>query len=152
MDDQLVIFNLGSDSYGVNIGAVQSIIKMQPITTVPKAEQYVEGVINLRGSVLPVIDLRRRFDLPRQEATKDTRIVVVDSAGTTVGMVVDEVTAVLQCPRENVEPPSAVVTTADSTFIEGIARIDEQLVILLELGKVLTTQERQELEKLPLAV
>lgn len=142
MEDQLVVFRLVNDLYGVNIGDVQGIIKMQTVTTVPMAEDYVEGVINLRGAVLPVIDIRRRFCLPGSEHTKDTRIVVVNAGGTEVGLVVDEVTGVQTASQENIEPPSPVVTTVDSTFIRGIAKIGESLVILLDLTKVLTQQEK----------
>lgn len=142
MEDQLVVFRLVNDLYGVNIGDVQGIIKMQEVTTVPMAEDYVEGVINLRGAVLPVIDIRRRFCLPGSEHTKDTRIVVVNAGGTEVGLVVDEVTGVQTASQENIEPPSPVVTTVDSTFIRGIAKIGESLVILLDLTKVLTQQEK----------
>jgi purine-binding chemotaxis protein CheW len=148
MEDQLVVFRLANDLYGVTIGEVQGINKMQDVTTMPMAEDFVEGVINLRGSVLPIIDLRRRFRLPREEHTKDTRIVVVNAGGTTVGMIVDEVTGVQRAARDDIEPPSPVVTTVDSAFIRGIAKVGESLVILLDLSKVLTVQEKAQLEEL----
>mgnify|MGYP001286411218 FL=1 len=91
MENQLVVFDLANEQYGVDIAAVEGIIKMQTITVVPRAPQFVEGVTNLRGKVLPVIDLRKRFGLPRGEVTKDMRIVVVEMGGATVGIVVDGV-------------------------------------------------------------
>ncbi len=142
MKNQLVVFELANEHYGVDIGAVESIIKLQPITAVPCAPTCVEGVTNLRGTVLPVIDLRRRFGLPPEDPTRDTRIVVVEMEGETVGMVVDAVSEVLRVPEGAIEPPSPLVTTVDSTFITGIARVDERLIILLDLSQVLKVEEQ----------
>jgi purine-binding chemotaxis protein CheW len=151
MENQLVIFELASEHYGLNIAAVESIIKMQTITTVPHAPHFVEGVTNLRGQVLPVVDLRRRFDLSQKDESKDTRIIVVEINGSTVGMIVDAVTEVLRVADESIEPPSPLVTTVDSAFIIGVAKLDERLVILLDLAKVFNSQEQNELEALPVA-
>jgi purine-binding chemotaxis protein CheW len=145
MENQLVIFHLAKEYYGVDIAAVESIIKMQEITGIPQAPAFVEGVINLRGTVLPVIDLRKRFGMSQTELTKDTRIVVVEMAGTTVGMIVDAVNEVLRVPTEDIEPPSPMVTTLDSAFITGIAKVSDRLIILLDLGKVLSIDEHIEL-------
>jgi purine-binding chemotaxis protein CheW len=155
MESQLVIFNLANEDYGVDIAAVDGIVKMQTITAVPHAPGFVEGITNLRGEVLPVIDLRKRFGLPQGETTKDTRIVNVKVGGTKVGMIVDEVSEVLRVAEEDVEPPSPLVTTVDgdqgarNAFITGIAKVngqqsesaDGRLVILLDLAKVLSTEE-----------
>ncbi len=151
MENQLVVFDLAHEHYGVDISAVEGIIKMQAITAVPRAPQFVEGVTNLRGKVLPVIDLRRRFGLPPEEATKDTRIVVVEMNGATVGIVVDGVSEVLRVSPDSIEPPSPIVTTVDSAFIRGIAKIAERLVILLDLSKVLSADEKANLQTLPTA-
>mgnify|MGYP001415184946 CR=1 FL=1 len=151
MENQLVVFDLANEQYGVDIAAVEGIIKMQTITVVPRAPQFVEGVTNLRGKVLPVIDLRKRFGLPRGEVTKDMRIVVVEMGGATVGIVVDGVSEVLRVSEEAIEPPSPIVTTVDSSFIRGIAKVNERLVILLDLGRVLSLQEQQDVAGLPTA-
>ena len=148
MENQLVVFILAKEHYGVRIAAVESIIKMQPITAVPRAPVFVDGVTNLRGRVLPVIDLRKRFGLPAEEPTKDTRIVVVEMNGTLVGMIVDAVSEVLRVPVESVEPPSPIVTTVDSAFITGIAKVGERLIILLDLEKVLSPEEKADLKVL----
>lgn len=137
MENQLVVFDLAREHYGVDIAAVEGIIKMQAITAVPQAPAFVEGVTNLRGKVLPVVDLRRRFGLPPTEATKDTRIVVVEIAGATVGIIVDGVSEVLRIEPEAIEPPSPIVTTLDSAFIRGIAKVNNRLIILLDLTKIL---------------
>jgi len=146
MENQFVVFNLSNEHYGVSIAAVESIIKLQPITAVPCAPVFVEGVTNLRGKVLPVTDLRKRFGLPLAEPTKDTRIIVVEMNGNIVGMVVDAVSEVLRVPAEAVEPPSPIVTTVDSAFIMGIAKVGERLIILLDLEKVLSPQEKADLQ------
>ena len=164
MENQLVVFNLANEDYGVDIAAVDGIVKMQAITSVPHAPSFVEGVTNLRGEVLPVIDLRKRFGLPQGEITKDTRIINVDIDGTKVGMVVDAVSEVLRVAEGDIEPPSPIVMTGDgdaaspaggrNTFITGIAKVNDapdapgRLIILLDLAKVLSTEEQAELQTL----
>ena len=133
---QLVIFDLAQENYGVDIIVVREIIRMQEITSVPKAPAFVNGVINLRGKVIPVVDLRQRFELEEAEHTKDSRIVVVDINGQDIGMVVDAVTEVMRIPTSSVEPPSSIVTSMDSDYLQGIAKLESQLVILLDLSRV----------------
>ncbi len=140
---QLVVFDLAKEVYGVDIIAVHEIIRMQVITEVPRTPDFVEGVINLRGKVIPVVDLRKRFGLTVSEETKDSRIVVVDISGQEVGMVVDAVTEVLRIPSESVEPPSSVITSADSAYLMGIAKLEDRLIILLELQQVLSEAEKK---------
>ena len=146
MDHQLVIFELSQEHYGVDISAVEAIIKMQPITVVPHTPHFVEGVTNLRGAVLPVIDLRKRFGLAQDSISKNSRIVVIVLGKTKVGMIVDGVSEVLQVPEDAIEPTPPMITSVDTTFITGIAKIDNRLVILLELSKVLSFQESMELQ------
>lgn len=141
MEHQLVVFELGKEHYGVDISAVESIIKMQPITVVPHTPSFVEGVTNLRGSVLPVIDLRKRFGLAMDDISKNSRIVVIALGKTKVGMIVDAVSEVLRIQEDQIEPPPPMVTSVDTTFIIGIAKIDNKLVILLDLSKVLSLQD-----------
>ncbi|MBN1584549.1 MAG: chemotaxis protein CheW, partial [Anaerolineae bacterium] len=144
------VFVLGQETYGVDIGIASSIIALQPITAVPGTPPFVEGVTNLRGSVLPVIDLRKRLGLPAREATKETRIVLVQVNRETAGMLVDAVTEVLRVPLSNIEPPSPIVTKGEgddrSAFITGIAKNGEQLIILLDLEKVFSTERQSVLE------
>lgn len=150
---QLVVFGLADESYGVHVLAVEEIIRLQEITAIPHAPDFVEGVINLRGRVIPVLDLRKRFGLPPAEATKSTRIVVVEASGMTVGLVVDSVDEVRNLPTETIEPPSPIVTTVDSDFLMGVGKLpagggQEQLVILLDLDRVTSVAERQALSAL----
>ena len=135
---QLVIFGLADESYGVDIGTVREIIRMQEITQVPRTPDYVEGVINLRGKVIPVIDMRKRFGFPVAEHTKDTRIVVIDIGGADIGATVDAVTEVLRLGANSIEPPSSVITTTDSDYLLGIAKLETQLIILLDLQRALS--------------
>ena len=149
MEHQLVVFDVAHEHYGVDIAAVEGIIKMQSITAVPRAPAFVEGVINLRGKVLPVLDLRKRFGLASEGVTNDTRIVVVEMSGMTVGIVVDGVSEVLRVSSDIIEPPSPLVTTVDSGFIRGIAKLSGRLVILLDLARVLSLAEQRALTALP---
>ena len=145
-EKQLVLFGLDNEIYGVDISDVHEIIRMQPVTKVPKAPFFVEGIINLRGKVIPVVDIRKRFGLSGVEQTKDSRIVVVDIGGTTIGMIVDEVTEVMRIPADSIEPPSDIVAAGDSDYLLGIARVDEKMVILLDLDRLLPKSEMSRLE------
>ena len=140
MERQLVIFDLSGEVYGIDIATVHEIIRMQAITKVPKAPFFVEGIINLRGKVIPVVDMRKRFGLRNVEQTRDNRIVVVDSGGTNTGIIVDAVTEVLRIAEDSVEPPSDIITTIDSDFLTGIAKRDSTMIILLDLDKVLSQE------------
>ena len=146
-EEQLVVFDLAAEAYGVDIGAVREIIRMQDITKVPGAPALVEGIINLRGNVIPVVDLRKRFGLSVSERNRDNRILVVDIGGHDIGVVVDAVTEVLRISSDSVEPPSAVITTADSVYLLGIVKLEGRLVILLDLEKVLTESEKNALSE-----
>jgi purine-binding chemotaxis protein CheW len=143
---QLVVFELGAELYGVEIARVHEIIRLQSITRVPRAPAFVEGVINLRGKVIPVVDLRRRFGLPTAEHTRASRIVVVEIGDQVVGVVVDGVSEVLRVDSATVEPPSPVVAGIDSEYLHGIAKLPDRLVILLDLDRVLAREERRALE------
>ncbi len=141
-EQQLVVFDLATEAYGVDIGAVREIIRLQDITRVPRTPDFVEGVINLRGKVIPVVDLRKRFMLPVAEQTDDNRIVVVDIGGQDIGVVVDAVTEVLRILSESVQAPSSVITTTDSDYLMGICKLESRLIILLDLERVLSEEEK----------
>lgn len=150
MEQQLVIFELAKESYGINIAVVESIIKMQAITQLPQTPAYVKGVINLRGSVLPVIDLRSRFELEAREHTRQTRIIIVTMGNIKVGVTVDGVSEVLRVSDELIEPLPPMVSSVNSVFLKSIVRFEDRLIILLELDKVLDINEQQALEVLAL--
>ena len=138
---QLVSFNIGSEEFGVDILKVQEINRMVEITRVPQASHYVEGVINLRGKVIPIIDLRKRFNLEIKEYDKNTRIVVVDISGNIMGMVVDSVSEVLRLPSNTIEPPPEIVASINSEYIKGVAKLEDRLLIFLDLSKVIDVSE-----------
>ena len=138
MDQQVVVFQLGGESYGVDIAKVQEIKAMSPISAVPRAAEFIEGVINLRGQITPVVNLRTRFGMGKIENTKETRIIVVNMEGEWVGLIVDSVSEVMRLADDTIEPPSEFVATVDADFIRGIAKVsEERLVILLDLARML---------------
>jgi purine-binding chemotaxis protein CheW len=135
-EQQFVAFRLGSEEYGISILQVQEIKRITDITRVPHAPAYVQGVINLRGSVLPVIDLKKRLNFSSQDYTDDTRIVIVKFEDYSVGMIVDAVSEVLRLTDEQIEPSPAFVGGLDAEYIQGIAKVDGRLVILLNMTSV----------------
>jgi purine-binding chemotaxis protein CheW len=135
---QLVSFRIGGEEFGVDILKVQEINRMMEVTRVPNAPEYVDGVINLRGKVIPIIDLRRRFGMERKEHDKNTRIVVVELTGKVVGFVVDGVEEVLRIPRSVTEPPPSIVGGVRDEYITAVGKLEDRLLILLDLDKVLT--------------
>ena len=133
---QLVSFKIGSEEYGIDILKVQEINRMSNITKVPQAPHFVDGVINLRGKVIPIINTRRKFNLEEKESDKDTRIVVVDINGEVIGLVVDSVNEVLRIANSIVEPPPNVTVESGADYITGVARLDDRLLILLDMGRL----------------
>jgi purine-binding chemotaxis protein CheW len=143
---QVVSFKIGSEEYGVDIAQVQEINRMVAITHVPRAPHFMEGVINLRGQLIPIIDLRTRFGMPRAEHTKNTRIVVTEVGPTRVGMVVDSVSEVLRLATDQIEPAPEMITGVDTEYIRGVGKIEDRLIILLDLARIISAGERRELE------
>ncbi len=139
---QLVTFSIGSEEFGVDILKVIEIIRTMEITKVPKAPAFVEGVINLRGLVIPIIDLRRRFGLAEKAGDSDTRIIVIEINGMSVGFVVDSVSEVLRIPANTVEPAPPVVAGVDSDYISGVGKVED---ILLDLDKLLSADDLESL-------
>lgn len=153
MEQQLVVFELAGEHFGVEISTVESIIKMQAITRMPHTPDFIEGITNLRGSILPVIDLCKRLgmDMRRQEERSERdnrRIVVINIDQRLIGMIVDAVEEVLKINSETVSAPPPMVTSVNSAYVTGIAKVNERLVILLDLRKVLSTQETGALENI----
>ena len=138
---QLVTFSIGEEDFGVDILKVQEIIRMMDITKVPRAPEFVEGVINLRGKVIPIIDLRRRFGRAPRPHDKDTRIIVIEMSGIIVGFVVDAVSEVLRIPKSTVEPAPPVVAGVDADYISGVGKLEDRLLILLDLDKLLSSED-----------
>lgn len=138
MEKQLVIFELGAENFGIDIASVEGIVKLQEITKIPQSPIYVEGITNIRGGVLAVIDLHKRFGLNAQERTSETRIVIINLKGVKIGMIVSAVSEVLTIEESVIEPPPPMVSTINSEYLIGVAKIEKRLVILLDLEKVLS--------------
>ena len=134
---QLVTFRIGEEEFGVDILAVQEIIRMMQITMVPRAPEFIEGVINLRGTVIPVINMRTSFNKPALDQDSNTRIVVMELENKIVGFLVDGVSEVLRIPESTVEDPPPVVAGIGSEYIRGIGKLDNRLLILLNLDNLL---------------
>lgn len=133
---QLVTFGLGTEEFAVDILKVQEINRMMTLTRVPQSPPEVEGVINLRGKIIPVIDLRKRFGLTAAAQSEQSRIIVVEVAGRVLGFIVDRVSEVLRISSSIVEPAPSMVCSVDSDFIAGVGKLDDRLLILLELEKL----------------
>jgi len=150
MDDgkilQLVTFRLDNEEFGVDILKVQEINKMIDITRIPNAPPFVEGVINLRGKIIPIVDLRKRLGFDGKSFDKSTRIIVVELDSTVLGFIVDSVSEVLRISANTVEPPPSLVAGIESEYIEGVGKLDNRLLILLELKKVFTSSDKRDLE------
>jgi purine-binding chemotaxis protein CheW len=144
---QLVVFRLAQEEYGLPITKVQEINRMVPITKLPQTPSFVEGVINLRGRIIPVIDLRKRFQLGKNEQSEDTRIIIVEVDGQTVGVTVDQVAEVVRLPGNAVEPPPPTFIL-EAQYVNGIGKLDDRLLILLNIDKILTSQEAIALKKI----
>ncbi|WP_319759914.1 chemotaxis protein CheW [Maridesulfovibrio sp.] len=142
---QLVTFSIGEEEFGVDILKVQEIIRTMEITKVPRAPQFVEGVINLRGKVIPIIDLRSKFGLQFREHDQHTRIIVIEINDMIVGFVVDSVSEVLRIPASTVEPPPPVVSGLESEYINGVGKLEDRLLILLDLNRLLSGEEQEQL-------
>lgn len=136
---QLVVCMVGEERYGLAVGQVHEIIRSIAITALPGDDQAFNGVINLRGRIIPVMDLRRRFGLPEVPSTRFTRIVVADAAGTQIGLVVDAVHEVVRMASTEMEPAPALTASAALAPVTGIARATDGLIILLDLERLVAT-------------
>ena len=142
---QLVSFKIGSEEFGIDILKVQEINRMMQITKVPNAPNFIDGVVNLRGRIIPVISLRTRLNMEKIENDNRTRIVVVDLEGTIVGFIVDEVSEVLRIPKSITEPPPEMVAGIDSDYITAVGKLEDRLLILLDLDKIFSSEETRKL-------
>jgi purine-binding chemotaxis protein CheW len=145
--DQMISFAISDEDYGVDIQTVKEVIRKKEITRLPKAPAFVKGVINLRGDVIPIIDLRERFNMEQQEYTSMTRVIVVEVEGRSIGMVVDSVSHVLRIEEGQIEPPPPCVGKASKEYIRGVGKVDDKLIVLLNINHILSTEEKIELQK-----
>jgi len=139
---QLVVFNIGTEEFGVEIMNVQEIIRMTNITKIPQASGYVKGIINLRGRIIVVINLNVIMGMKSKEQNENTRIIVADIGETVMGFIVDSVSEVIRLPASNVEPaPSVIANKIGTEYVRGVGKMEDRLLILLDLDKILNANE-----------
>ncbi len=139
---QLVGFRLDKEDYAIAITKIQEIILMKPITRIPQVPDFIEGLINLRGSVIPIINLRKRFGLAPREVDDETRTIVVNIHDKTVGCIVDAVTQVMRINRDQIQPPPLSVLSVAHQYISGLARLDDRLLIILDIERLFDEQSQ----------
>ncbi|MCH8928713.1 MAG: chemotaxis protein CheW [Candidatus Marinimicrobia bacterium] len=142
---QLVGFQLDDEEYGIDILKVQEINRITEITKIPQSPDFVEGVINLRGNVIPIIDLRKRFNMPHKEYDKQTRIVVGEIGDRTVGFIVDAVSEIIRLPADKIEPAPNISADDKAEYILGVGKLDDKLLMLLDIDKILSGSEKDKL-------
>jgi purine-binding chemotaxis protein CheW len=146
-DLQVVGFRIGNETFGVRIGAVREIVRVPEITAVPSAPETIEGVINLRGKIIPVMDLRKRFGQSDIRADKKNRILVVELEGKLVGLIVNAASEVLKISPSEIEPPGNVFAEGESSYVTGVGKLKGRLIILLDIAKLLHRPEFKRLEE-----
>src|SRR5215813_12375466 len=146
-DLQVVGFRIGNETYGVRIAAVREIVRVPEITSVPSAPEAIEGVINLRGKIIPVMDLRKRFGQTEITHDKKNRILVVELENKLVGLIVNAASEVLKIPPSEVEPPGTVFAEGESSYVTGVGKLKGRLIILLDISKLLHRSEFKRLEE-----
>jgi purine-binding chemotaxis protein CheW len=144
-DLHIVGFRVGTETFGVPITCVHEIVRVPAITSVPDSPEFVEGVINLRGKIVSVVDLRKRFGETQIDPHKKNRVIVVESEGKLVGLIVDSASEVMRIPNSDIEPPPSVLQSSESSYVTGVGKLQNRLIILVDLQRVL---QRGELKKL----
>jgi purine-binding chemotaxis protein CheW len=145
---QLACFRVGDELYALDIMSIREIIRPQKLTAIPKAPRFIEGVINLRGAVIPVADLRKRFDQTCSEETRKSRIIICSVSGRIIGLLVDEVLEVRRYGRQDVAPAPQFLKGPEAEFFLGVARRGDDLVMVLDLDRILSTDEKIALQGL----
>jgi purine-binding chemotaxis protein CheW len=147
--DKFLTFILGNETYGLDIRYVTEIIGIQPITEVPELPDYVRGIINLRGKIIPVIDVRLRFKKPFRDYNDRTCVIVVDIDETSIGMIVDSVAEVLSIPEGDIVPPPSSSTGFSNRYIKGLGKVGDDVKLLLDCAKLLSQEEMDKLSDIP---
>jgi len=143
----IVGFQIGRETYGVPITSLHEIVRVPEITTVPNAQETIEGVINLRGKIIPVVDLRKRFGQIDIVADKKNRILVVELESKLVGLIVNSASEVLKIPPSEIESPGSVFADGESSYVTGVGKLKNRLIILLDISKLLHRPEFKKLEE-----
>jgi purine-binding chemotaxis protein CheW len=142
---QLVVFRLDNEEYGINIMQVQEISPYQKLTKVPNSPAFVDGIVNLRGDVIPVVSLKKKFNLIESQVTELTRLIVINNGNRRTGFVVDDASEVITISDKDVEEAPPMIVGADRKYIQGVGKIDKRILIILDLHKLLTEEEENQL-------
>jgi len=145
-DQQLVVFGLGKEEFGIDISRVREIVRIQNITAIPQAMDFVEGIVNLRGQIVPIVDLCKRFRVANTAVAEESarRIIVGNIAGQNIGIIVDGVSEILRIPDDSMEPtPPIVAGGIGADFIRGVAKVDARLIIVLDLDQIFSSSEKE---------
>ena len=148
---QLVVFMLDDEEFACNISDVREVLKMVKVTPLPQSLKFIEGVINLRGEVIPIIDLRKRFNLPEVDYSERSRIIIVEVGANQVGLIVDEVSEVLRLSSSQVQASPSGISGGDSELIVGVGKLEQRLLIILNLEYILSSEEQLALEDITAA-
>ncbi|MEN1761892.1 chemotaxis protein CheW [Anoxynatronum sibiricum] len=146
MEKQYVVFKLNQEEYGVAISHVQEITEIKSITSVPNTPAFVEGIINLRGKIVPIVSIKKRFDLPLEGELEEQRIIIINLNEKQVGFIVDDASQVLTMDENQIESPPELIAGIDRDYIIGIGKVDEKIIVLLDLEKILSDKEKKEIE------
>lgn len=147
-ENQYVIFKLGDEEYGVDIIKVKEISEFKKSTKVPNVPYFIDGIINLRGEIIPIINLNKRFNIDNKGVDSDTRIIVINLNDKNVGFIVDEASQVLRIEDKDIDPAPEIIAGVDRQYINGVGKIDDKIVILLDLEKILSDEEKEKLEEM----
>lgn len=147
LEGKYLIFMSAEQKYAFSITCVNSIIEMQSFTTVPESQEYFKGIINLRGSIIPLVDVRLRFGKPEAEYTSRTCIIVVDIGGIEIGFIVDTVEAVLDIKKDQISPPPTITLDRSGRYVTGIAKLDADIILLLNQQKMFSKDEVDNMKK-----
>ena len=148
-EKQYVVFKIDKEEFGIDIMKVKEIIPYREPTRIPNCPEFIEGVLNYRGNVIPLINIKKRFSMGETELTKETRIIVISLNDREIGFIVDEASQTIRLDEEQIDPAPDIITEVDRRFISGVGKIDEsRLLIILNLHNVLTDDEKNEIQKI----
>ncbi len=147
MNKQLVTFAIDTEEYGLEILKVQEVVRLPHITRLPRAPLFIKGVINLRGNIIPIIDLREKFGLKSEKYTETTRVIIIEVVDKKLGMIVDNVSQVVRVAESSIAPPPPMISGEANQYLAGVVRLDERLIILLNVENILTHDEVIQLEQ-----
>lgn len=147
-ENQYVVFKLGKEEYGIDIMNVKEIGPYQESVKIPNAPKFLEGVVNYRGNVIPIVNLKKRFNLDNSQFDGNTRIIVINLKDRQIGFIVDEASQTIRLNQSDIDPTPDLISDVDRRYITGVGKLDNRLIILMDLEKVLTEDEKEKIENM----